>query len=312
MRRGCSLHTISAYGDTFSLLLKYIQKEKHVLPYRISIEDISPENVRGFLDYIQKTRGNSINTRNVRLAAIHSFVRYLLIEEPTLSGKFQGVLSIPIKRKIKKVLDFLSCEEMNVILAAPDENTWCGKRDRVLFTVMYNTGARASEMIDLCVSDVRLERNGTIHLFGKGRKERILPLWKNTVSLLRNWIKWNKLSADSPLFPNQRRTKMTRSAIAKRLEVLVSKAIPTCQTLKLKRISPHTVRHSTAMSFLQAGIDITVIAMWLGHEHIDTTHFYITADMQMKQKALDAIHETTTKNVRFKASDPLLEFLENL
>lgn len=312
LQRGCSPHTISAYSDTFSLLLKYLRNEKRILPSRVSIEDLSSENIRNFLKHIQKTRGNSISTRNARLAAINSFVKYLLIEEPALSGKLQGILSIPTKRKKTKILDFLSIEEMDAILAIPDENTWCGKRDRVLFSVMYNTGGRVSEITNLRVSDVRLERNGTIHLCGKGRKERVLPLWKSTMLLLRQWIKWNKLSPESPLFLTRRGTKMTRSAVAKRLTAIVSKAISKCQMLKSKRISPHTVRHSTAMRFLQAGVDITVIAMWLGHEHIDTTHFYVTADMQMKQKALDAIQETTANGVRFKANDALLEFLENL
>jgi len=312
LQRGCSPHTISAYSDTFTLLLKYFRDEKRIFPSRVTIDDFSSENIRDFLEHIQKVRGNSANTRNARLAAVNSFVKYLLIEEPTLSGKLQGILSIPVKRKRKKIVDFLSSEEMDAILATPNVDTWCGKRDRVLFSVMYNTGARVSEIADMRVADVRLECNGTIHLFGKGRKERQLPIWKNTMQLLRQWIKLNRLSPESALFPNNRGSKMTRSAIAKRLTAIVSEAKTKCPTLKSKRISPHTLRHSTAMRFLQAGVDITVIAMWLGHEHIDTTHFYVTADMQMKQKALDSVQETSSKNLRFKASDALLEYLENL
>lgn len=201
---------------------------------------------------------------------------------------------------------------MNAVLSVSDENSWCGKRDRVLFTVMYNTGARVSEIIDLNVSDVMLESNGTIRLFGKGRKERVLPLWKSTVALLRRWIKGNQFSPKSPLFPTRKGFKMTRSAVAKRLEANASEARKKCHALKTKRISPHTIRHSTAMRFLQSGVDITVIAMWLGHEHIATTHLYVTADMQMKQKALDAIQEPSGKKIRFQADDALLEYLDNL
>jgi len=313
LQRGCSPHTISAYSDTFSLLLKYFHREKRISPSRISIDDFSPRNIRDFLDYLQKKRGNSANTRNARLAAINSFIKYLLIEDPMLSGKLQGILSIPLKRKEKKALDFLSCDEMDAILATPNEKTWCGKRDRVLFSVMYNTGARVSEIVDIKVADVRLEKNGTIKLFGKGRKERTLPLWKSTTSILRQWIKWNGYSNESPLFPSQRGSKMTRSAVAKRLTAIIADAKQKCPTLKSKSISPHTLRHSTAMRFLQAGIDITVIAMWLGHENVDTTHFYITSDMQMKQKALEAVLEPNkSKKIRFKASNSLIEYLENL
>jgi len=312
LQRGCSPHTISAYSDTFTLLLKYFRDEKRIFPSRVSIDDFSSKNIRDFLEYIQKSRGNSASTRNARLAAVNSFVKYLLIEEPTLSGQLHGILSIPVKRKRKNVVDFLTAEEMDVILATPNVDTWCGKRDRVLFAVMYNTGARVSEIADLSVSDVRIERNGTIHLFGKGRKERVLPLWKSTMLLLRQWIKRNRFSPESALFPTKSGSKMTRSAIAKRLAAIVSKAKVKCPTLKSKHISPHTLRHSTAMRFLQAGVDVTVIAMWLGHEHVDTTHFYVTADMQMKQKALDSVQEASSKGLKFKPNDALLEYLENL
>ena len=312
MQRSCSPNTISAYSHTFTLFLKYLQQHHHRRPDHIEIDDLSSRNVIDFLNDLQKTRGNANSTRNSRLAAIHSFVKYILIEHPILAGNLQPVLAIPIKKTKKKMLDFLTQEEMDAILASPNDHSWCGRRNRVLLEVMYNTGARVSEILELKVVNVRLEPSGMVHLTGKGRKERTVPLWKSTVKLLRKWIQSNRYSSDSYLFPNNRGGKMTRSAVAKMLTSVVETTKTQCPTLKSRKISPHTLRHTTAMHLLQSGVDITVIAMWLGHESIETTHVYVTADMVIKEKALKEMRPPKTKNLRFRPKGSLLEFLESL
>ena len=310
--RNYSPNTISTYSETFTLFLRYLRDMKKISPSKISTSDLSADNILGFLNHLQAERKNGIKTRNARLAAIHSFVKFLLIEHPVLAGEMQGALSVPMKRASRKVLEYLDKQEMIAILDAPDDDTWCGKRDRVLFSVMYNTGARVSEIVNLNVSDVKIERNGTIRLFGKGRKERSLPLWKRTVTILRDWIKFNHYSPDVPLFPNNRGGRMTRSAVAKRLSAAVISAKQKNPHLKLNEVSPHTIRHTTAMHLLQSGVDITVLAMWLGHESIETTHIYVTSDMKMKQQALNALQSPSVKRGTFIADDSLLAFLENL
>jgi len=312
IRRGCSNNTISAYRDTFSLLLKYLRSDKGVAPSKMTLNDFSAKNVLDFLKYLETKRKNSENTRNARLAAIHSFAQYLLVEKPFLSGELQGVLAIQQKRTKTLSLDFLSEGEMNAIIAAPNDKTWCGRRDHALLTLMYNTGARVSEIVDLNVSDIKIGRVGTVHIFGKGRKGRVLTLWKSTVDLLQAWIKMNGFSADSPLFPNNRRTKMTRSAVSKRLEHNVQLAMKKCPSLRSHSISPHLIRHTTAMHLLQSGIDITVIGMLLGHESTGTTHVYVQANTPMKEKALQSLQEPPMGEYRFKPSDTVLAFLENL
>ena len=311
--QNASLNTIGAYRDTFRLLLEYLQKHCHVRPEKVAIKDLSTKNILGFLDYLQKERKNSIRTRNMRLAVIRSFVNYLLLIDPTLNGELYGVLSIPVKKTSKTILDYLTREEMNSILEAPDEHTFIGQRDRVLLLVMYNTGARVSEISQIKVSDIKFNaRSANIHLFGKGRKQRSLPLWKNTTKVLRQWIDKNKYTSEMSVFQSKRGTTLTRFVISNRLSVNVAKASKKNPSLKKKTVSPHTIRHTTAMHFLQSGIDIATIAMWLGHESIETTQIYIAADMEMKEKALKSLHEPETKRFRYKPSDSLLTFLENL
>jgi site-specific recombinase XerD len=311
-QRNCSPNTIASYADSFRLFLEYMLKVHRVVPSRITLADISSQNVLAFLNHLEKDRKNGIATRNSRLAAIRSFLHYLLILNPTLAGNVQGVMHIPLKRKKRKVLEYLTRVEVDAIIDATSKDTWSGRRDKAMFQLMYNTGARVSEIINLKVSDLRIESKGIIHFLGKGRKERHMPLWKNTVTMLRQWIKANRYTDDSPLFLSNRNQKLSRSAVTKRLECAVKKATQHCPTLKKRHVSPHTIRHTTAMHLLQNGIDITVIAMWLGHESIETTHVYIDADMTMKTKALASLQEPSRKNPLFKASDSLLAYLDNL
>ena len=312
LHRSCSPHTVSSYAKTFSLFLKYLLERKKIRPPQLKIDDLSSENILGFLNHLEQDRGNGVSTRNVRLAAIHSFAKYLLMERPEWIAYMQEVLAIPIKQTETKVLGYLTHKEIEAITSIPNDKTWHGFRDKVLFLLMYNTGARVSEIVDLQVRDLKLDKNGTISLTGKGRKDRVLPLWKRTISILRQWIETNRYAADSPLFPNRRGKKMTRSAIAKRLTLVVSLAEKTCPTLKKRKISPHTVRHTSAMHLLQAGVDITVISLWLGHESIETTHMYLSANMEMKEKALGALEEPTSAPFRYKADDDTLQYLDNL
>ena len=311
-QRGCSLHTVWSYRDALCSLLRHLQETHGIAPNRVKITDLSADNIMAFLNYLQKSRKNSDETRNLRLSAIRTFAKYLRWKEPTLTSDLEGLLAIPTKRTSHQVLDFLSRDEMEAILEAPDGNTWSGKRDRALFATMYNTGARVSEIVGALVSDVTLNPGGTFHFRGKGRKERVLPLWKCTVKILSKWITTNHLCHDQPLFPNARGAAMTRSGVEKRLQEAVRKAGDACPSIKKKRVSPHTLRHTTAMHLLQSEVDITLIAMWLGHESIETTHLYVTTDLELKEKALGMLQPPSGGNFRFQPDDELLRFLKSL
>ena len=311
-QRGCSLNTVWSYRDALCSLLRHLQETHGIAPNRITVADLSVENILGFLNHLQNSRKNSDGTRNARLSAMRAFAKYLRWKEPTLTSDLDGLLAIPSKRTTYQLLDFLTRDEMEAVLEAPYADTWSGKRDRALFAAMYNTGARVSEIVGAQVSDVTLAPRGTFHFRGKGRKERVLPLWKRTVTILSRWIKGNHLRQEQPLFPNARGVAMTRSGVEKRLQQAVRRAGETCPSLKKKRVSPHTLRHTTAMHLLQSGVDITLIAMWLGHESIETTHLYITTDLELKEKALKTLQPPSAGNFRFRPDDELLRFLETL
>jgi len=310
--RGRSLHTVHSYRDALCLLLRHLQEKHGIAPHRVTVADLSPERVLGFLNELQHSRKSSNATRNLRLAAIRTFAIYLQKKEPTLTGDLAGLLAIPSKKTTSKVFGFLTRDEMEAVLDAPDADTWSGKRDRALFAAMYNTGVRVSEIANARVSDVTLTSGGVFNFTGKGRKERVLPLWKRTVTTLRKWIAANHLRQDQPLFANARGQAMTRSGVEKRLQDAVRKAGKTCPSIRTKRVSPHTLRHTNAMHLLQAGVDITVIAMWLGHESIETTHRYITADLELKEKALKTLQPPSGGTFRFRPDDELLKFLQSL
>ena len=266
-----------------------------------------------FLDHLETERGNSPRTRNLRLTAIRSFWRYVSVRDPTSLPIAQRVLAISTKRFERPALDFLSREEVEALLDAPDRSTWSGQRDAVLFAVLYNTGARVSEVTGLRIADVLLDRGSALHLHGKGRKERVIPLWKSTAKQLRAWFRHIDRSSDAPVFPNRGGQHLSRSGVEKRLRGAVKKATKRCPSLLARPISPHTLRHTTAMHLLQSGVDITVIAMWLGHEDTATTHQYIEADLAMKEAALRRLEDPGPRRpVRFKAEKSLLSFLDAL
>jgi integrase/recombinase XerD len=309
---GASAHTIASYRDTFELLLRYAEKQSGRTPSALNLEDLDAPVVLSFLDHLETERSCCPRTRNLRLTAIRSFMRYASVRDPTCLPVAQRVLAISGKRFDRPVLGFLSHEEVQALLDAPDRNTWSGKRDAALFAVMYNTGARVSEMIRMRVADVLVDRAHAVHLHGKGRKQRVIPLWKSTVAQLHTWFEQIDRQPQAPVFPNRAGNPMSRSGVENRLRVAITKASLRCPSLRGRAISPHTVRHATAMQLLRSGVDITVIAMWLGHEDTATTHQYIEADLAMKEAALKRMDAPSSKPVIFKARDRLLAFLETL
>ena len=246
----------------------------------------------------------------------------LQIPEQRASGRYrhvvvalrliQRILAIPMKRFDKPMLGFLSREEMQALLAAPDRTTWYGRRDQVLLQLLYNTGARVSELIGIRVQDLELAITASVRLHGKGRKQRSVPLWKETAEEIRRWLQFAGLQKEQPVLPNRWGTPMTRANVAQRIALAVSTAIPQCPSLQGRTISPHTLRHTTAMHLLQAGVDLTVIALWLGHESPVTTHGYVEADLQMKERALAAIMPPETGSTHYRPTDTLLKFLQGL
>jgi integrase/recombinase XerD len=310
--RGASAHTIASYRDTFELLLRYLERRTRRTPSALLLPDLDAPVILAFLDHLETARSCGPRTRNLRLTAIRSFMRYASVRDPASLPVAQRVLAIAGKRFDRPILGFLSREEVQALLDAPDRTTWSGQRDATLFAVLYNTGARVSEMIRLRVADVLLDRAHAVHLHGKGRKERVIPLWKSTVTQLRAWFEQIDRRPEAPVFPNRTGKPMSRSGIEHRLQVAIAKASTRCPSLRSRPISPHTVRHATAMHLLQSGVDITVIAMWLGHEDTATTHQYIEADLTMKEAALRRMDAPSSKPIRFKASDRLLAFLEAL
>jgi integrase/recombinase XerD len=310
--RGASAHTIASYRDTFELLLRYLERRTGRTASALALQDLDAPEILAFLDHLETVRSCGPRTRNLRLTAIRSFMRYASVRDPAALPVAQRVLAIAGKRFDRPILGFLSREEVQAVLDAPDRSTWSGLRDATLFAVLYNTGARVSEMIRLRVADVLLDRAHAVHLHGKGRKERVIPLWKSTVTQLRTWFEHIDGRPEAPAFPNRAGKPMSRSGVEHRLQVAITKASIHCPSLRSRAISPHTVRHATAMHLLQSGVDITVIAMWLGHEDTATTHQYIEADLAMKEAALRRMDAPSSKPIRFQASDRLLTFLEAL
>jgi site-specific recombinase XerD len=293
-------------------LLRYAEQRTGTPPVALTLADLNAPLVLGFLDHLEKERGNSARTRNVRLVAMRSFLHYASHRDPAALPTIQRVLAIPMKRFDRPLLGFLSQEQMQAILEAPDRTTWSGQRDHAMLATFYNTGARVSEIISLRVADVELGRSVAVHIHGKGRKQRVTPLWRSTAQLLRDWLAHVRRDASAPVFPNRVGQTLTRSGVEQRLRAAVAVARTRCPSLKDRHVSPHTLRHTTAMHLLQSGVDLTVIALWLGHESPETTHRYLEADLKMKEQALASLQEPPIRNLRYRASDRLLAFLDGL
>jgi site-specific recombinase XerD len=307
-----SAHTIAGYRDTFRLLLRFASERCGKQPTRLGIEDLDADLIGDFLLHVESARGNGVRSRNTRLAAIRSFFRFVAMSEPAWLLHCQRVLAIPNKRYVKRAITFLDAAEIAALLAAPDRSSWAGRRDHAILLVMLQTGLRASELVSLRCGDVVPGTGAHIRCLGKGRKERCTPLRRDTEKVLQTWLKERHGDADQPLFPSMRGHELSRDA----LEHLVRKhsltASRICPSLAAKRVSPHTLRHSTAMELLQHGVDQSVIALWLGHESVETTQIYLHADMRLKEQALSRVTTPAARPGRYRPDDELLEFLESL
>lgn len=311
-QQNVSPHTVASYRDTFRLLFAFLQKHGRAKPSRLTLEDIDAQTVLKFLDDLEATRGNSIRTRNARLAAIRAFIGYVSTRDPTALLLAKRVLAIPQKRFNRPLLGYLTRLEIEALLDSPDRTQWSGRRDRAMFTLMYNTGTRVSETISIRHRDIELGSSSSVRIHGIGRKERRVPLWKATALLVKGWLAETAAHDDAPLFPNRHGCELSRSGVEDRLDRAVMVATTRCPSLKSKSVSPHTLRHTTAMHMLQSGLDITVIALWLGHESCETTHLYVEADLEMKRRALDQVDAPPIKANRGKKGDTLLDFLAGL
>jgi site-specific recombinase XerD len=305
--------TVTAYRDSFRLLLDFAHQRLHKRPIDITIEDLDAPFILDFLRYLEEDRRNSIRSRNARFAAIRSFMEYVSFEEPSAMAIAQSILAIPMKRFEQPLVGFLSREHIEAILAAPDTGTWTGQRDHIMLATLYNTGARVSELIDMRVSDLVLGPTSWVRIHGKGRKERSVPLWPDTAKDLKRWLRQYPRAPQEPLFPGRSGAPLTRIGFTDRLKLatqIASRQFP--PELVRRRIFPHLVRHSVAMHMLQSGVPDTVIALWLGHESPATTHRYVEADLQMKERALKALQTPSRKPLRYRPKDDLLRFLEAL
>ena len=311
-QRNASPQTVAAYRDSFRLLLEFAQQYVGKAPERLELTDLDAPVVLAFLDHLERERHNTIRSRNARFAAIRSFMHFAAFKDPTALPGIQRVLAIPMKRFDKPLLGFLSTSEIQAILDAPPTDRWSGQRDRIMFATLYNTGARVSELTGLRVGDVVLDGSACVHLHGKGRKNRSVPLWRTTTTQVRHWLPRIDSRPDRPLFPSATGGRLTRPAVTARLRLAVQRAAAQCPSLTKRRVSPHCIRHSTAMHMLQSGVDITVIALWLGHENPATTHLYVEADLAMKERALQAVQSPRIKQTRYRPTDRLLAFLQRL
>jgi integrase/recombinase XerD len=308
-----SRQTIISYRDTFRLLFQFLHHKTGKTPASLSIADLDAPNLLEFLDHLECERKNQICSRNVRLTAVRSFFHVVALRSPASLGIVTRVLAIPSKKTEKRLVGYVSRQEMNAILAAPDQSTWIGRRDHAFLLTMYNRGARLSEMTGLQQHNLKLEpRHGYLQIHGKGRKERTVPLWPDTVRVLKRWLQEQKGTAEHVLFPSARRTLLSADAVNYILQQAVAAAAETHASLRTKRVTPHMIRHGTAMALLQSGVDIAVIALYLGHESIQTTHIYVEADLAMKEQALEKIAPESSPLRRFRADDSLLAFLQSL
>jgi site-specific recombinase XerD len=312
-QRRVSPHTVASYRDTFRLLLRFAQKRLQKEPAKLGLADIDTPFVSAFLDYLEKERGNSARSRNARLAAIHSFFRYVALQEPEHAAQAQRVLAIPCKRYTRRPIDYLTRAEVEALLKAPDQKTWGGRRDAALLLVAVETGLRLSELIGLRCADVVLHHGAHVRCEGKGRKERCTPLRRETVKALAAWVRERQGKPSDPLFPNARGGTLSADGVHYLLAKHVTTAAAQCASLHSKSVTPHVLRHTAAMNLLHHGVDSTVIALWLGHEQVETTQMYLHASLDMKERTLEKIDPYTTPATgRFRADDQLLAFLNNL
>jgi integrase/recombinase XerD len=311
-QRQASAHTVAAYRDTFRLLLTFVHERSGTAPSALDFGDLDAALIGAFLDYLENERHNGVRTRNARLAAVHSFFRFAALSHPEHASLIQRVLAIPTKRGSRTDVSFLDRAEIAALLAAPNQARWIGRRDYALLVTAIQTGLRVSELTGLCREDVALEKGAHVRCLGKGRKARCTPLNADTVVVMRRWMDEQGGGPRDPLFPTSRGRPLSRDAIALVVARHTKTALRTCPSLKHKTVSPHVLRHTTAMTLLQSGNDVAIIAMWLGHESIETSQIYIHADLSIKERALARNTPLQATPVRYVATDRLVAFLEAL
>lgn len=311
-QRQASAHTIASYRDTFRLFLRFAEKRLKVAPSALALEQLDAPLIAAFLADLEHERGVGARSRNLRQSAIRSFFQYAAFESPGHASLIQRVLAIPSKRCTRKQVCHLTREEVEALLAAPDRTTWSGRRDHVLLLLAVQTGLRLSEITGLRAADVRLGTGAHVHVLGKGRKERCTPLAKQTQAVLRSWMSRDLGPEPAILFPSARGSRLSADGV----QYLVAKHVATagraCPSLTRKRVTPHVLRHTTAMELLQAGVDRSVIAMWLGHESLETTQIYLDADLTLKERVLDKVAPPSVQARRYRPEDKLMAFLSAL
>lgn len=314
VQKSVSTETVASYRDTFRLLLLYMKEKHSIAPAAVRVADLDVPVILAFLEYLELERKNSVRSRNQRLAAIRSFFRLVALSNPESVNQASRILAIPVKRTERLLVKSLTSEEMEAIVLAPDRSIWSGRRDHAMLLTMYNTGARVSELIALQKTNFMFGNSSTVvHIHGKGRKERSLPLWSRTAQALRTWFDEPRSARLSTAFPNAVGRQLTRNGFDHILQQTVEQASKTCTSLSGKHVTPHMVRHSTATHLLQSGVDMSVIALWLGHERLETTHIYVEADLSAKQRALDKLSPGETPGQpKLEVSDEVLAFLASL
>lgn len=311
-QKKASPNTVAAYRDTCKLLLSFAQEQAGKPPSRLSLADLDATLVGAFLQHLEERRGNGSATRNARLAAIHSLFRYAAPRAPEHAATISQVLAIPPRRRERAIVSYLTPEETDALLAAPGRTTWHGRRDHALLLLAVQTGLRASELTGLTRQDAHLGAGPHVRCHGKSRKDRATPLTSQVARTLRNWLAETGPGPDGPLFPARAGSRLSRDAVERLVAKHAATAEAGCPSVKEKNVTPHTLRHTAAMSLLKSGVDTSVIALWLGHEDAETTQVYLHADMTIKEQALARVQPPNTSPGRYRPPDTLLAFLDNL
>jgi len=311
-QKKASPNTVAAYRDTCKLLLAFAHGKTGKEPSGLSLADLDAALVGAFLQHMEDDRGNGSATRNARLAAIHSLFRYAAPRAPEHAATISQVLAIPPRRRERAIVSYLTPEETDALVAAPDRTTWHGRRDHALLLLAVQTGLRVSELTGLARQDIHLGAGPHVRCHGKGRKDRATPLTAQTVKVLRTWLAELGPAPGGPLFPTQPGGRLSRDAVERLVARHAATAAENCPSVKEKNVTPHTLRHTAAMSLLRGGVDTSVIALWLGHEDPETTQVYLHADMTIKEQALARVQQPGTSPGRYRPPDSLLTFLDNL
>jgi integrase/recombinase XerD len=313
--RGTSPHTIQSYRDTLVLLLRFIAGHQKRAVADLDRADLDPPGIVAFLSYLESERQNAVTTRNVRLAAIHAFFRYVATRHPDQLERVQRILGVPFKRARQRVVEYLEYDEIEAVLVGVDQSTREGRRDYALLVTMFNTGARVQEIVDLRARDLQLIRPFQVRIFGKGRKERICPLWPQTAQVLRAFAKARDLDlrSDTRVFLNYRQQPLTRFGVRYILAKHLGRAQPRVPSLATKRLHPHSMRHSTAVALLKSGVDLPSISQWLGHASLNTTNRYATIDLEMKRQAIARVKPIRSRSrTPWRKDRTILDWLESL